>query len=236
MPDLRAQLEQLRNSPQGRGLLAMIRTGEGTAGPQGYRTKFGGGTFDTSKGWSHPDQVVNSGGYSSAAAGAYQFLPGTWQGAKKALGLKSFDPDSQDLAALYLAKQRGAIDALQKPGVKLVDVMDKLAPEWASIPTKTGKSYYGQPVKSVSELAKAYEAGKGMAIPPPPQLPGAPAGTTTAEKIDKGNNLADLIVRKVIEARSKSQDQSQNINPFLQGLMSYSPDALPPENYLNLFS
>ena len=31
MPDLRAQLEQLRNSPQGRGLLAMIRTGEGTA-------------------------------------------------------------------------------------------------------------------------------------------------------------------------------------------------------------
>ena len=74
-----------------------------------------------------------------------------------------------------------------------------------------------------------------MATPPAPQLPGAPAGTTTAEKIDKGNNLADLIVRKVIEARSKSQDQSQNINPFLQGLMSYSQDAPSPQNYLDMF-
>ena len=229
MPDLRAQLEQLRNSPQGRGLLAMIRTGEGTAGPQGYRTKFGGSTFDTSKGWSHPDQVVNSGGYSSAAAGAYQFLPGTWQGAKKALGLKSFDPDSQDLAALYLAKQRGAIDALQKPGVKLVDVMDKLAPEWASIPTKAGKSYYGQPVKSASELAKAYEAGKGTAL-----TPVAPTASPVTTAVDKGNNLADLIVQKVIASRL-NQQQQQGIDPLLQGLMSYSHDAPRPQDLPNDF-
>ena len=232
MPDLRAQLEQLRNSPQGRGLLAMIRTGEGTAGPQGYRTKFGGGTFDTSKGWSHPDQVVNSGGYSSAAAGAYQFLPGTWQGAKKALGLKSFDPDSQDLAALYLAKQRGAIDTLQKPGVKLVDVMDKLAPEWASIPTKGGKSYYGQPVKSASVLAKAYEAGKGTAL-----TPATPTVSPVATAVDKGNNLADLIVQKVIASRLNQQQQG--IDPLLQGLMSYSHDSPSPQglpdDFLGMF-
>ena len=232
MPDLRAQLEQLRNSPQGRGLLAMIRTGEGTAGPQGYRTKFGGGTFDTSKGWSHPDQVVNSGGYSSAAAGAYQFLPGTWQGAKKALGLKSFDPDSQDLAALYLAKQRGAVDALQKPGVKLVDVMDKLAPEWASIPTKGGNSYYGQPVKSASVLAKAYEAGKGTAL-----TPATPTVSPVATAVDKGNNLADLIVQKVIASRLNQQQQG--IDPLLQGLMSYSHDSPSPQglpdDFLGMF-
>jgi muramidase (phage lysozyme) len=204
----------------------MIRKGEGTTGPQGYRTKFGGGTFDTSKGWNHPDQVVNSGGYSSAAAGAYQFLPGTWQGAKKALGLKSFDPNSQDLAALYLAKQRGAINALQKPGVKLVDVMDKLAPEWASIPTKGGNSYYGQPVKSASELAKAYEAGKGT-----PLTPAAPTTTTPVNTaVNKGNNLADLIVQKVIASRLGQQQQQQGIDPLLQGLMSYSHDAPRPQD------
>ena len=62
-----------------------------------------------------------------------------------------------------------------------------------------------------------------------------PPATTTAEKIDKGNNLADLIVRKVIEARGKSQDQSQSINPFLQGLMSYSQDAPLPQDYLDMF-
>ena len=62
-----------------------------------------------------------------------------------------------------------------------------------------------------------------------------PPATTTAEKIDKGNNLADLIVRKVIEARGKSQDQSQSINPFLQGLMSYSEDSPLPQDYLDMF-
>ena len=72
-----------------------------------------------------------------------------------------------------------------------------------------------------------------MATPPTPQLPGAPTGTTTAEKINKGNNLADLIVQKVIAARL---NQPQDTNPLLQGLMSYSPDAPIPEDYLNLFS
>ena len=49
MPNLRQELEQFRSTPQAQGLLRMIRTGEGTAGPQGYQTMFGGGTFDVSK-------------------------------------------------------------------------------------------------------------------------------------------------------------------------------------------
>ena len=70
-----------------------------------------------------------------------------------------------------------------------------------------------------------------MATPPAPQLPGAPTGTTTAEKINKGNNLADLIVQKVIAARLK---QPQTTDLFSQGLMSYSPDA-PMPDYLDMF-
>jgi hypothetical protein len=34
--------------------------------------------------------------------------------------------------------------------------MEKLAPEWASFPTSTGLSAYGQPVKSHQELASFY--------------------------------------------------------------------------------
>lgn len=164
MSTQRQKYEQIRLTAPAQGLLRMIRVGEGTAGPQGYQTMFGGGQFDTSKGWAHPDRVIDSGRYKSAAAGAYQFLPGTWQEAQQALGLKSFDPVSQDLAALYLADRRGALDVLQKGG-KLATVMDKLAPEWASIPTLQGRSYYGQPVKSVGELVKAYEEGKANYVP-----------------------------------------------------------------------
>ena len=93
-----------------RALLDTIRMAEGTwhgGGQRGYGTQFGGGQFDWSKG--HPDQVVRSGGYASAAAGAYQFMPKTWQGVTKQLGMdpKDFSPDAQDRAALQLVRNRG---------------------------------------------------------------------------------------------------------------------------------
>ena len=226
MPNLRQELEQFRSTPQAQGLLRMIRTGEGTAGPQGYQTMFGGGTFDVSKGWRHPDKVINSGGYSSAAAGAYQFLPGTWQRAQKALGLGSFDPSSQDLAALYLAKQRGAIDVLQSGG-KLSDVMNKLAPEWASIPTREGKSYYGQPVKSVSELAKAYEEGKLS----------SPVQTPTSQAVQKGNTfgqlLVDSVVKELINRKQREQQLPQLLSP--SSLLAQFGVGSMPTDFLEMF-
>lgn len=227
MSELRRQLEQFRSTPQGQGLLRMIRVGEGTSGPQGYQTMFGGGTFDTSKGWRHPDRVVRSGGYASSAAGAYQFLTPTWQSAQRTLGLSSFDPASQDLAALYLAKQRGALDVLQKGG-KLVDVMDRIAPEWASIPTREGRSYYGQPVKSVSDLSKAYEEGKAGA---PVQTP---AGT--AQAVQRGNALGQTILQQVLKqlVPATLQKRSQVLSP--EELLSISNASVEmPSDYLDLF-
>lgn len=142
-------------SPNARAWLDTIRFAEGTAGENGYGTMFGGGSFDWSKG--HPDRVVNSGGYSSAAAGAYQFMPGTWKAAAGALGLKDFSPASQDQAALWLMRRRG-VDPDQPLSVA---TLEKLAPEWASLPTRSGKSYYGQPVKGLKELEQVYSASLG---------------------------------------------------------------------------
>ena len=149
--------EQFRNTPAGQKLLRTIRFAEGTAGPKGYQTMFGGGTFsDMSR---HPDKVIKSGGYASAAAGAYQFLPGTWQGQASRLGLKSFSPEEQDIAALGLARNRlmdiGGLATVQKEGLSQ-RVSAALSPEWASFPTETGRSYYGQPVKSLSQLQQVF--------------------------------------------------------------------------------
>jgi muramidase (phage lysozyme) len=176
MSDLRQRYEELLQRPQVRALLNTIRYAEGTPGEAGYQTMFGGSKFDTTKGWQHPNKAISSGGYTSTAAGAYQFLQPTWQGTAKALGLTQFDPKSQDLAALYLIdKKRGALDPFLK-GEKFGTVLNKLAPEWAALPTSSGGSYYGQPSKKLGDLYQYYEqqkqkAGTGSVASQQPQQP-----------------------------------------------------------------
>ena len=115
-----------------------------------YGVMFGGGTFDNTKG--HPDTVVHGGKYSSAAAGAYQFMPFTWDTVMRQLGLPPNSPmtkETQDKAATHLAMQRG-VDIRTAPFTR--ENVAKLAPEWASLPTLSGQSYYGQPVKAFQNL------------------------------------------------------------------------------------
>lgn len=144
-------------TPERRALLNTIRYAEGTwkgGKDKGYRIMYGGGQFqDLSR---HPERVVVK-RYASAAAGAYQFLPKTWKGVAQELMLNSFEPKHQDQAALHLAERRGALDEIDRQGLTK-EAMAKLAPEWASFPTKAGRSAYGQPVKSHQELASFYSS------------------------------------------------------------------------------
>ena len=144
-------------TPERRALLNTIRYAEGTwkdGEDKGYRIMYGGGQFqDLSR---HPEKVVVK-RYTSAAAGAYQFLPKTWKGVARELMLTSFEPKHQDQAALHLAERRGALDEIDRQGLTK-EAMAKLAPEWASFPTKAGRSAYGQPVKSHQELASFYSS------------------------------------------------------------------------------
>ena len=113
---------------------------------RGYRVLYGGGEFDDLS--RHPERVVVK-RRASAAAGAYQFLPSTWAGVAKELKLKTFEPKHQDQAALHLAERRGALEEIDRKEHGLTtEAMARLAPEWASFPTPSGKSAYGQPVKS----------------------------------------------------------------------------------------
>ena len=137
-------------SPQTRALLRTVRFAEGTAGPNGYRTMFTGKTFsDLSR---HPRIVNRGGGHASDAAGAYQFLSTTWDG----VGGGAMTPERQDMAAVELIRRRGVDPSL--PGGFSRQVIDRLAPEWASFPTlRTGTSYYGQGGKSFAELEAYYK-------------------------------------------------------------------------------
>lgn len=187
-------LRKFRGTPEAQKLLQTIRYAEGTAGPQGYQTMFGGGKFsDFSR---HPDRVISSGRYSSAAAGAYQFLPGSYQSHAKALGLADFRPESQDLAALRAARNRlmpiGGLSVLQKEGLS-PRVSAALAPEWASFPTESGRSYYGQPVKPLSKLQEVYGSTQVASTPQPQPV----AQQATARQ--RGNFLGTDLLQSLLE-------------------------------------
>lgn len=211
--DDRARLEQYLQYPQIQGLEAAIRAGEGTLGPNGYRTMFGGGLFsDFSR---HPDRVISSGRYSSAAAGAGQFMPKTWEGVSNALGLTDFSPSSQRLGIAYLADQRlkpiGGLEAVIKEGFT-PRVSNLLAPEWASLPTFEGKSYYGQPVKKFDELRRVYDSiaaspsrGQGVDSMPAASSPATP----TASSNDPAANILAGFANAQLNLADQATKQQQ---------------------------
>ena len=133
-------------TPLQRAWLRTIRYAEGTHHDKGYGTHFGGSYSEPGDG--HPDRVIRAGGYSSAAYGAYQFMPKTWQG----VGGGSMSPERQDRAALELMRRRGVTATT---GIS-PELAAKLAPEWASFPMLNGKSRYGQPVKKYKQLERFF--------------------------------------------------------------------------------
>lgn len=154
-----------------RAMLDAIAWAEGGVS---YRTMFGGGQFDTSKGWKHPDKVIRSGGYASAAAGRYQFMPFTWERAAKALGLKDFSPINQDKAAIWLMDKRlggNSADILKKEGVSN-RVLNAFAGEWAAVPVAGGGSFYGQPSRKVKDFRDKYQS---LLKTTPEQVPSTPS-------------------------------------------------------------
>jgi muramidase (phage lysozyme) len=164
-------------TPRQRALLHTIYQAEGTwdskAGRPIYNQTFGYTPFDTSK--PHPDRVVRSGGYASAAAGAGQFMPATW---KMVHGGQNpvMSPENQDRAALELVRRRG-VDP-DKPLDRAA--LNRLAPEWASLPTLAGNSHYGQPVRRADDLLGFYN--QQLKAAPAAPAPGAPAAQAPAAR------------------------------------------------------
>ena len=125
--------------PEAKALLDAIAGGE--SGGR-YDVMYGGGTFDPAQG--HPRQAVPittgpNAGKTSSAAGRYQFLGSTWDNVSKQHGLTDFSPQSQDMAAWFLADdtygQRTGRD-LQADLVagKMAEIAKVLNDQWTSLP------------------------------------------------------------------------------------------------------
>jgi lysozyme len=133
--------------------LSLIAYSEGTAGPDGYRTLFGGGKFDSYA--DHPRIYVPFGTSSSSAAGRYQILARTWDTLARRLGLSDFSPDNQDAAAIELIRERGALNDVRAG--RIAAAVDKVRKVWASLPG----AGYSQPERSINQLLTAYQRAGG---------------------------------------------------------------------------
>jgi len=219
------------DNPLTRQWLDLIAYAEGTdpsRSGQGYRTLFGGGQIQSLE--RHPDTVIRTKSFprGSAAAGRYQFMPRTWGAAAKALGLNKFGEQEQDLAAIYLMKQRG-VDPTRDPVT--AENIAKLAPEWASLPTLQGKSFYGQPVKSLENLygflqqpggGTPYQVNKASEAP-------AASPTVNLPRYDFQNALKDIVSQYALSGGGQTQaGNPQAAQIYLQAAEAIKAD---PEKY-----
>ena len=156
-------------TPEEKALLDAIAFAEGTTAS--YGKMFGGGiSKDLESGKLTVKEVIDLGDAharkngESGASGRYQFMPPTLEMLVKMGVLKmdeKFTPQVQDKAAIALAKRRGVTsEVLKKEGLS-ARVSNLLAPEWASFPTYSGKSFYGQPVKSLKSIQSSYSQSLG---------------------------------------------------------------------------
>lgn len=151
--------EQLLQHPNMRRYLDLLSYTEGTE-EHGYNTTFGGKRWEDLS--HHPNKVWGrTGDGPTTATGRYQFLGRTWQEQAKRLGLKDFGGHSQDLAAVSLIMERGAVDDILKGDIDTAN--RKLSKTWASLPYNN--SPY-QKQKTPEQVLKKWEqlGGKDYSV------------------------------------------------------------------------
>jgi lysozyme len=159
--------DQVRHANE-RAFLAAIAEGEGTSGPDGYRTLVGGQLFtDFSEhpavlGWRGlplSDAMCRGAGFGpgcvSTAAGRYQITRPTWLRLRDRLGLPDFSPASQDSAALALISERNALEDVREGRIE--QAVRKVRSVWASLPG----AGYGQREVRLASVLEAFRAAGG---------------------------------------------------------------------------
>jgi muramidase (phage lysozyme) len=136
----RQQYESLLNNSNVRKMLDLIAQTEGVK--WGYNTLFGNQKIDNlsahpnlKKQFKQTDGKINY----TTAAGRYQFIKPTWDGLVSQLGLKDFSPRSQDIGAIALLAENGALPYVLKGNYRTA--VRKSGGTWASLPS----SSYAQP-------------------------------------------------------------------------------------------
>lgn len=215
--------EELLRDPRVRAMLDTIAYAEGTRGNGDYNRVVNGrviGPYDRNQPYEnnlvgqrnvqvtdltrHPNLLVQvNANLRSTAAGRYQFLSSTWRG----LNMPDFSARSQDLAAIKLMQRRGMIEPLLRGD--FAAAIHRGAPEWASLPTASGGSYYGQGARTLSSLRNVYSTAlREHQGTNPPTTPTPPTGSADLVRGNRGAGVETLqnnLVRLGLMTRAEQQ-------------------------------
>lgn len=100
-------------------------------------------------------KTINSKGLTSNASGRYQFMLRDWHHYREQLNLMNFGPESQDLWAIQLIRERGALPLIDAGSFVLAVARCKNL--WASLPG----AGYGQHENKIAKLESAYLGAGG---------------------------------------------------------------------------
>ena len=229
-----------RNDPNVLKFLNLIARAEGTE-KYGYNTAFGGNYFgdlsqhpNIKKNFTQTDGKVDS----SGASGRYQFLNKTWNGLSTKYGLEDFGAVNQDLGAIALITENGALKDVQSGNFKRA--IDKLGSQWASFPS--APKAYKQHKRSYD-----YLLGKDYAANTPQTLGGAlnynPASVEQAYQ-DVLNNYEQVsaipvVDQGVISGVAKAPnlvDQQYGYNTGLAGALGVMANPTPSQENIGVMS
>jgi muramidase (phage lysozyme) len=147
-----------------RAFLYMIRACEGTLGDEGYQALFGwtpanhrifDNNFATHPHIYVPYTTLDGVKTQSSAAGAYQIIWATFCDLQAKLGTTDFSPPTQDLMALRLIADCGALPDIAAGNLQAA--IDACSTTWASLPG----SQYAEPKKSYAFALGRYNQGGG---------------------------------------------------------------------------
>lgn len=136
-----------------KAFLQVIREGESDHDDSAYTLINGGAHFNAPP-WVHPFSGQSA--PPGKAAGAYQFIPHTWERCQVALGLDDFSPVSQDVGAVYLIDAAGALSDVMQGD--LASACARLASTWVSLPALGADR--------VARVFQQYGGTAGSAQPP----------------------------------------------------------------------
>ena len=227
-----------RNDPNVLRFLNLIARAEGTE-KYGYNTAFGGEYFgdlsrhpNIKKNFKQTDGKVNS----SGASGRYQFLNNTWNGLSKKYGLEDFGAVNQDLGAIALITEKGALKDVQSGNYK--KAIDKLGNIWASFPSSPYKQH---------KRSYEYLLGKEYAANTPQSLGSAlnynPASVEQAYQ-DVLNSYEQVSAIPVIEQSAISAvakapnlvDQQYGYNTSLESALGVMANPTPSQENIGVMS
>lgn len=152
-------LEEMLDNKNIQAAIHTIRSTEGTTAEDGFYYIFGSSPHNAIRftGNEHPNDPQTHNGITSTAAGIGQWLYKTYAELKENYDIPDFSPHSQMLLFVATFDQLNVLSLIAAGYMTRIDVMDKLARKWASLP---GNSY-GQPEYNIAQVIDFYHAGGG---------------------------------------------------------------------------